>query len=146
MTGFGRLVASVGVAGAAALGVGTMATPALQAEAGVVAAEAEAPKLIVMKFHADWCGRCRAMEAPTTQARAALVDEPVLFVTFDFTDQSTARQAEFLANVTGYETVWGTYERQTGFSLVVNTESGEVVTELRTPDAAAIEASIREHL
>ena len=86
------------------------------------------------------------MEAPTTQARAALVDEPVLFVTFDFTDQSTARQAEFLANVTGYETVWGTYERQTGFSLVVNTESGEVVTELRTPAAAAIEASLREHL
>ncbi|MEO0631483.1 MAG: thioredoxin domain-containing protein [Planctomycetota bacterium] len=146
MTGFGRLMASVGVASVAALGIGALTTPALQAEAGLIAVEAEAPKLVVMKFHADWCGRCRAMEAPTTQARAALVDEPVLFVTLDFTDQSTARQAEFLASVTGYETVWETYERQTGFSLVVNADTGEVVTELRTPDAAAIESAIREHL
>ncbi|MEO1535724.1 MAG: hypothetical protein AAFS11_09230, partial [Planctomycetota bacterium] len=67
-------------------------------------------------------------------------------VTFDFTDQSTARQAEFLASLTGYEAIWETYERRTGFSILVNAETGEMLGEMRTPDAAAIEAAIREHL
>ncbi|MEL6498852.1 MAG: thioredoxin domain-containing protein [Planctomycetota bacterium] len=145
--GSGRRLLAAGVVVAGGLGLGTLGTPVVRAEGrALAAAEVESPKLVVVKFHADWCGRCRAMEGPTAEARGALVDEPVLFVKFDFTDQSKARQSEFLASVTGFEAVWDTYERQTGFSLVVNAETGEVVTELRTPDAAAIEASIREHL
>lgn len=145
MAGIARGLLAAGVFGAAAVGVGLMTSPAAQAEA-VVRAEVASPKVVAVKLHADWCGKCRAMEGPLRAARAALVDEPVLFVTFDFTDQSTAKQAEFLASLTGYEAIWETYERRTGFSILVNAETGEMLGEVRTPDAAAIEAAIREHL
>lgn len=143
----GRGILAAGVVGAAVLGIGGLHGPVVEADAAVsAAAEVAAPKLVVVKFHADWCGKCRAMAAPLTKARSALIDEAVLFVTFDFTDQSTALQSEYLASLTGYETIWDTYERRTGFSLVLNADTGEVLAELRTPDAAAIETSIREHL
>ncbi len=147
MAGLARALVVAGVLGVSAVGVGVLTAPAARATTGsLAAADVAAPKLVVVKFHADWCGKCRAMEVPLTRARAALVDEPVLFVRFDFTDQSTARQSEFLASVTGYEAMWGQYERRTGFSILVNAATGELLEELDTPDEAAIETAIRAHL
>ncbi len=145
--GLGHGLIAAGLAGAAALGVGVLSGPAVHADAAVVeAAEVASPKLVVVKFHADWCGKCRAMEGPMTKARLALTEEPVLFVRFDFTDESTARQSEYLASLTGYDSVWETHMRKTGFSILVDADTGNMVAELRTPDEAAIESAIREHL
>jgi thiol-disulfide isomerase/thioredoxin len=108
--------------------------------------EATAPKVIVIKYHAEWCGKCKALAGPLAEARANLADQPVLFVTFDFTDKAQASQSEYLASVVGFGETWSQYERQTGFALIVNPSTRQVVGEIRTADAAAIEKAIREQL
>lgn len=147
MTGTGRGLIGAGVLAAAAMDVGVLAGPVAQAEAVAFAsAEVASPRLVVVKYHANWCGKCRAMEQPLAAARLALIEEPVLFVTYDFTDESTARQSEYLASLIGYDHVWETHMRRTGFAVVVNAETGEMLAEIKTPDEAAIESAIREHL
>jgi thiol-disulfide isomerase/thioredoxin len=137
-----------GAIGATGLGVFGFGSQPASASVGAVSAVSEvaAPKLLVVKYHADWCGKCKAMQAPLETARAAVADEPVLFVTFDFTDTTRAKQSEYLASVLGFDDAWGQYERQTGFGLLVDPASGKVVGELRSPDAAAIESAIRAAL
>lgn len=145
-----RILPSLMIAGAAgAGGFGLFGFGSQTASASSVAAavsEVAAPKLLVVKYHADWCGKCKAMEAPFETARAALAEEPVLFVTFDFTDTTHAKQSEYLASVLGFDDAWGQYERQTGFGLIVDPASGKVVGELRSADAGAIESAIRKAL
>ncbi|MEO1584679.1 MAG: thioredoxin family protein [Planctomycetota bacterium] len=126
------------------VGLGVIGTTGVAGAAETeLRAAAAMPKLVVAKFHADWCGKCRAMAEPLDAARRALIEEPVLFVTYDFTDESTSRQAEYLASVLGQSDVWDEYGRRTGFALLINPETGEVVSRLGTPDADAIESAVR---
>lgn len=141
-----RLAAAVGLIGVPVLGAGLGGLGLASASETASLVEATMPKLVIVKFHADWCGKCKAMKSPLDSARRSLIEEPVLFVTYDFTDESKARQAEYLASVLGQDEVWSEYERRTGFALIVNPDTGEVVGELKTPDAEAIESAVRMHL
>lgn len=117
-------------AGAAGLGVMSSASAS---ERVVAQAEATMPKLVVVKFHADWCGKCEQMAEPLAEARRGLIEEPVLFVTYDFTDEVTARQAEYLASVLEQNEIWAEHERRTGFVLLVEPLTNAVLAAF-TPD------------
>lgn len=78
-----------------------MASPAL---AGTVQVDGEGrPALYVVKVHADWCGSCKALAPVLEEVRESLVDEPVLFLELDVTDEARTAQARLLTAALGIE-------------------------------------------
>ena len=64
---------------------------------GAEAAKAGAPKIIAVKFHADWCGACKAMGPVFTELRNKLDGRLVLFVELDFTIATTRQSLKEMA-------------------------------------------------
>jgi len=89
------------------------------------------PQKIGLIFHADWCGSCKAMEPEIVKAMGELKDQPVLFVTFDLTNDQTTRQAEMLASALGVDEIFAEKGGKTGFMLVYDV-NGEKVTDTVT--------------
>jgi len=87
------------------------------------------PKLMVVKFHADWCGSCKAIQPTLEEVATELDGQPVLFTTLDFTNDATVKQAGFMAAELGLSEAVNT-NQGTGFLLVVDAESGEVKEKL----------------
>jgi thiol-disulfide isomerase/thioredoxin len=106
---------------------------ALLATTGVTQAEeptAEAPQLIAVKFHADWCGSCKAMGSVFEDLQAKLDSEPVLFVELDLTTSADRKQAGYLMTSLGAEDVWQEHGSKTGMILLLDPESYEVKNKL----------------
>ncbi len=88
------------------------------------------PELIAVKFHADWCGSCKAMGDTFTDLASKLDSEPVLFVELDLTTSAQSDQAGYLMNVIGGEDIWSEYGGKTGFILLIDPEEMNVVGKL----------------
>ncbi|MEM1208359.1 MAG: thioredoxin domain-containing protein [Planctomycetota bacterium] len=97
-----------------------------------MAAEEKPPaaELIVVKFHADWCGSCKAMGDTFDDLTAKLDSEPVLFVNLDQTTTPGTDQAGYLMNALGAAEVWDEFGGKTGFILVIDPADMTVVTRL----------------
>lgn len=91
--------------------------------------EPAAPKIIAVKFHADWCGFCKQMGPVFTDLQNKFDGEPVLFVTLDFTNGTTRHQAELLAAALGIGPVYQA-NQATGFILLLNGKTRDVITRL----------------
>ncbi len=90
---------------------------------------AAAPELMVVRFHADWCGVCTKLAPNYAKLREKFCDS-VLFVTLDLTDRPLDRQAEFLAGALDVGDLWKDNRLQVGKTYVVATKSGCVVSEI----------------
>jgi len=102
------------------------------------------PAVVALKFHADWCGSCKAMGPVFEDLRNKLDGEPVLFVTLDLTNRSTAAQAEYHAAALGAGRHWSEYGGKTGFILLLDAQSGDVLGKLtREQDIKAMGAAIK---
>jgi thiol:disulfide interchange protein len=59
------------------------------------------PKLIALKFHADWCGSCKAMGNVYEELQEKFDQQPVLWLVLDHTRSHHRTQSAFLAQALG---------------------------------------------
>jgi len=91
---------------------------------------AQAPSLVVAKFHADWCGACRAMGDVATDLANKHDGQPILFVTMDLTNATTKRQSEMRAAALGLGDLFDANQDKTGFLVVVDAKTRVEVARL----------------
>lgn len=90
----------------------------------------DGPEIIAVKFHADWCGSCKAMGPVFEELQAKYDQQPVLFVVFDQTREFNRRQSQYLADALDLEDVWDEHGGKTGFVLLIDAETKKVIERL----------------
>lgn len=108
--------------------------------AGGAAIAGDEPRLVAATFRSAWCGPCRVLE-PHIEAAARVYDgAPIEFIRFDFTygeRGALARRAE----AEGIEDVYADHAGATGFMLLIDRETGDVLARItmryRQQDIAA---------
>ena len=91
------------------------------------AQEDSQPKLLVVKFHADWCGSCKALGPVLTDLTNKLDGKPILFVELDFTNNTKKQQTNLLASALGIDKIVAE-NGGTGFLLVIDGKTKAVKT------------------
>ena len=92
------------------------------------ASELFSPALVVLMFHADWCGRCPSLNPIFDQLTGKYGQRPTLFVRLNVTDAAAKQQSRVLA--TNLDLDW-VFERQTlnpGKILLVDRDAKEVLS------------------
>jgi thiol-disulfide isomerase/thioredoxin len=90
----------------------------------------EAPAVIAVKFHADWCGFCKSMGSAFEELQAKFDVQPVLYITLDHTREFNRKQSAYLAQSLGLSEIWGENGNKTGFVLLIDGKSRKVITRL----------------
>jgi len=93
-------------------------------------AMASEPKVIAVKFHADWCGFCKTMGPVFEEMQAKFDQEPVLYVTLDQTRDFDRKQSMYLTHAMGLDGVWEENGGKTGFVLLIDAGTRKVVQKL----------------
>lgn len=98
----------------------------------VYSAEAEPrePEIMALKFHADWCGSCKVMGSAFEELQAKHDTLPVLYLVLDHTRDYHRAQSEYLAASLGLDDIWSEHGGKTGFILLVDVKTLEVVGKL----------------
>jgi len=95
--------------------------------------EPTTPAVIAVKFHADWCGSCKAMGSVFEELQAKFDTQPVLYVVLDHTRDFNRQQSEYLAASLDLDDMWAQHGNKTGFILLLDGKTHEVLDKL-TPD------------
>lgn len=93
-------------------------------------AELQPAKIIAIKFHADWCGYCKAMGPVFEELQAKFDQEPVLYVMFDQTRDFGRGQSAYMAGALGLKEIWQENGGKTGFVLLIDARTKQVVQRL----------------
>jgi len=78
-------------------------TPAPPVEPGI--AIPEGTKILAVKFHADHCASCKAIDPHLRMATSKLAAEPIFFLTLDLTSPATQDQAKKTADSLGFKDI-----------------------------------------
>ena len=98
--------------------------------------DVESPEVVIVDFHADWCGKCEQLGPSLSKAEENLADEPALFVKLDMTNDRTKKQAEYLMAELGMGDIWTEHGTATGFALVLDTQSDQVLSKINFNSSA----------
>ncbi len=120
-THLGALTLSLGLLALGAVAVGPDSKESSQTS------RVARPELIVVRFHADWCGACTLLAPNFDSLKRAAAEKPVLFVTLDLTTDGSRRQAGLLAGALGLDKAWDTNAMKTGQAMIVCGRSKEVI-------------------
>ena len=111
------------------LGVGAFA-----ASGGTAATEADytlgrEPELVAVTFASAWCGPCKILQPRLSDVIPGFADKPVKFVDLDFTFGETEGLADKAA-AEGLADVYPRFKGATGYTLLVDRDTGEVIDSL----------------
>ena len=90
----------------------------------------EVPAVIAVKFHADWCGSCKAMGGVFEELQAKFDTQPVLYITLDHTRKFNREQSAYLAQSLGLSKIWSEHGNKTGFILLIDGKKRRVISKL----------------
>ncbi len=107
------------------------------------AAEAAQPEVVGLMFHSDTCGSCKVLNPKLDSVKSGYLAKPILFVTLDHTSDGTKNQAALMAGALGVKEAYAAQEKASGFLLLVDKDSGEVLGKVtRDMTEAEIAATI----
>lgn len=113
------------------------------ATASLHAAEPAQPEVLGVMFYADTCGSCKVLDPKIESAKADYLTKPILFTKLDHSSDASKNQAALLAGSIGIGEVYKAQEKASGFMLLLDADSKEVLGKL-TRDMT--EAEIKEAL
>jgi len=95
-------------------------------------AASQKPEVIGVLFYADWCGSCKVLDPAIEKARGKsdLDNNPILFVRLDLTNATTRHQSELMAQTLGMGDFYEKNAGKTGFMLLVDADTKEVISTL----------------
>ena len=102
------------------------------------------PAIYAVVFAAEWCGKCKILEPKLMPVMQSMMeDENVQFVMLDFTNQETTSASEATAGSLDLAEIYDANKGKTGFVLLIDADSGEVLdTILSNDDTAGIRSKI----
>lgn len=108
---------------------GAILFQALRGPGAVSAAFAGEPELIAATFSSEWCAACRVLKPKLAQVLPDFADKPVRFVEYDFTfGQTDAIRAQ--ADADGVGGIYARVKGATGFTVLIDADSGEIIDTL----------------
>jgi thiol-disulfide isomerase/thioredoxin len=112
--------------------------PAENAEA----AFSGAPELIAATFNAQWCSSCKILKPRLLKIIPEFRSAPVKFVEYDLTFGPEKGRAEAAAD--GISSVYDRFSTATGYTLLIDAETGEILDMLTVNhERAAMREAIR---
>ncbi len=104
------------------------------------------PEIVAATFSSAWCSSCKVLEPRLSKVIPAFADQPVKFVKLDFT-LGQREQIEEQARAEGLGDVYPRFKGATGFTLLVDRETGEIVDMLTMKHSqAAMRAAIAQSI
>jgi thiol:disulfide interchange protein len=103
--------------------------------------------VIALVFKADWCTACRVLEPKLMTVMPQVAAQPIRFVMLDQTDADARRAAATEARALGVAELYAAREGQTGYVLLVDASTKEVLGQIGSTDSVAqIRQKIRRAL
>ncbi len=87
------------------------------------------PEVIAATFSSAWCSACKILEPRLAKVIPDFADKPVKFVELDFTF-GQREEVEAKARAEGLAEIYPRFEGATGFTLLVDRETGEIIDRL----------------
>ena len=90
----------------------------------------EGTKVTGLLFYADWCGSCKVLDPKLDAVTPEFSHQPILFTRVDLTNDETTAHATRYANYLGLGNIYAEYEGRTGFMLLVDAKSKDILGRL----------------
>ena len=84
------------------------------------------PEVVAATFSSAWCSSCKILEPRLADVIPDFKDKPVKFVKLDFT-LGQRDEIEEQAAAEGLEDIYPRFKGATGFTLLVDNETGEII-------------------
>ena len=84
------------------------------------------PEIVAATFASAWCSSCKILEPRLAKIIPGFANQPVKFVELDFTF-GQRDELEDQARAEGLSEVYPRFKGATGFTLLVDRESGEII-------------------